>query len=347
MYFAGKAESPHVTFDLTSKVVDFSLVYHRKDENENSDGDETNAKNCPSALVILAEEETVVVDLRSDSWPTFHPQPYLNSIHPSAVTCLYQASQVSEEVYDMLTRIGVPGDFSKGTWPITGGIIKKSSPDEKIKTRRDVLVTGHEDGSVRFWNSSSTCLSLITTFSSSVLFTSHEDLNLSMETKEDEEDEWPPFRKVGKFDPYSDDPRLAVKKIIFCGKTGVLVIGGTAGQVVVVNSIKKRVIQSEPSKLEVTSCNLVGDKDGFVWKGHDALDYKPKNDPNRGNEQGEDSFTVSSLLQVQPPAAVTALTLEAPSGVLAVGTAHGVLMFDFFRKKVVMIKSTLNPNGKC
>ena len=38
--------------------------------------------------------------------------------------------------------------------------------------------------------------------------------------EEEEEDEWPPFKKVGQFDPYSDDPRLAVKKVYFCGNTG-------------------------------------------------------------------------------------------------------------------------------
>ena len=32
--------------------------------------------------------------------------------------------------------------------------------------------------------------------------------------------------------PYSDDPRLAVKEVMFCGTTGILVIGGTAGQVI-------------------------------------------------------------------------------------------------------------------
>lgn len=62
-------------------------------------------------------------------------------------------------------------------------------------------------------------------------------LNLSPlafpQDEDDDEDEWPPFRKVGHYDPYSDDPRLAVKKVSFCAESGRLVIGGTAGQVVV------------------------------------------------------------------------------------------------------------------
>lgn len=96
----------------------------------------------------------------------------------------------------------------------------------------------------------------------------------------------------------------------------------------------------------MSGCNLVADKDGFVWKGHGPLQFKPKNNPNIANRDGEDSFVVSSILQIQPPAAVTALALDAPTGVTAIGTAHGVLVYDFFRKKVVVTRSTLNPNGE-
>ena len=35
------------------------------------------------------------------------------------------------------------------------------------------------------------------------------------------------------FDPYSDDPRLAVKKLCWCPTTGLLAVAGTAGQIVV------------------------------------------------------------------------------------------------------------------
>lgn len=35
------------------------------------------------------------------------------------------------------------------------------------------------------------------------------------------------------FDPFSDDPRLAVKKVFLCPSSGLLVVAGTAGQVVV------------------------------------------------------------------------------------------------------------------
>lgn len=50
---------------------------------------------------------------------------------------------------------------------------------------------------------------------------------------EEDEEEWPPFRKVGNFDPYSDDPRLAIKKVILCPRTGTMLVAGTAGHIIV------------------------------------------------------------------------------------------------------------------
>jgi lethal(2) giant larvae protein len=48
--------------------------------------------------------------------------------------------------------------------------------------------------------------------------------------------------QIGVFDPYSDDPRLAVKKLCLCPVTGLLTVAGTAGQVVVAELFE---IQSE------------------------------------------------------------------------------------------------------
>ena len=38
---------------------------------------------------------------------------------------------------------------------------------------------------------------------------------------------------MGVYDPYSDDPRLAIHKVYLCALSETLVVGGTAGQVIV------------------------------------------------------------------------------------------------------------------
>lgn len=223
----GSSEGPHVTFDLTSKVIDFAILYPLKAEEES---DEEYEKSQPTALAILTEEELVMIDLKAEHWPSFYPLPYLNSIHPSAVTCFQHIDNASDQVYNVIKKIGVRGEHSKNKWPISGGKLSPSNTTLKNSGKKprgkSLLITGHEDGSIRFWDSSEVCLTLLAKFSSSVLFSSIDDLDGPIHdtsnAKDEDDDEWPPFRKVGVFDPYSDDPRLAVKKIGFCPTTGKL-----------------------------------------------------------------------------------------------------------------------------
>jgi lethal(2) giant larvae protein len=57
--------------------------------------------------------------------------------------------------------------------------------------------------------------------------------------------------QVGCFDPYSDDPRLAVKKIALCPFTGTLVVAGTAGHLIVA----KLNSQNDSSKPDIKVCH--------------------------------------------------------------------------------------------
>lgn len=42
---------------------------------------------------------------------------------------------------------------------------------------------------------------------------------------------WPPYRKVGAFDQFDDDERLAIRQLEFCPYTHKLSVGGAGGQV--------------------------------------------------------------------------------------------------------------------
>lgn len=140
---------------------------------------------------------------------------------------------------------------------------------------------------------------------------------------------------MGTFDPYSDDPRLAVKKVLLCPLSSTLVIAGTAGHVITAK------ISAEATNKEIKSVtmNVVNDRDGFVWKGHEHL---PARTASISFAVG---FQPHCLLQLYPPAAATALAMHSEWGLLAAGTAHGLAVFDYVRIKAVSVKCTLNPNG--
>ena len=242
-----KGEEKHSVFDMTSKIIDFAPI---SDEGSN-----------PKALIVLAEEEMAVIDLTAENWPISFSLPYMSPIHASSITCLTYVPQVSTTIFDKISTEKGP-KMSKNDWPIDGGEV----PDQKNELK-DLLVTGHEDGSVKFWDCTQTHLNLLNVIKTNQYFVS-DDIDAPREDESEEEDEWPPFKKIGQFDPYSDDPRLAVKKVFFCGDSGKLLIGGTAGQIIICDLSDA---SGEDADVPVIKSDLVTEKEGFTWKGHQAL----------------------------------------------------------------------------
>ena len=59
------------------------------------------ARDDPQSLVILLNEEIVIIDLLTDTWPSYR-LPYLNSIHASPVICTTLISNVNPQFYKKL-----------------------------------------------------------------------------------------------------------------------------------------------------------------------------------------------------------------------------------------------------
>ncbi|KAJ8910731.1 hypothetical protein NQ315_016129 [Exocentrus adspersus] len=332
----------HVAFDFTSKVIDFILIDSKtqddepedniEDENEEAATNGDYGKGEPEALLVLAEEELVVLDLKDENWKMMS-LPYLVSIHASAITCSQYISGIPEELWEHIKDAGKVQTshlYSGRPWPVDGGKLLCS---KGAQPKRELLLTGHEDGTVRFWDAGGVTLTPIYKFGTAQFF-SGDDLEEVHPDPEDMEEEWPPFRKTGVFDPYSDDPRLAVKRVTLCPLSGTLVVAGTAGQVV----IAKFDTEVLDGPLKVVSMNIVNDRDSFVWKGHSQLT------PKQGDLHQARGFQANSILQLHPPAAVTCCVLQADWGLVAAGTAHGLALLDYLKNKPVIVKCTLNPN---
>ncbi|XP_034100987.1 lethal(2) giant larvae protein [Drosophila albomicans] len=319
-----------VCLDFTSKVIDFFVTY--KEDSESV-----------QVLIVLLEEELCAYDL-TDAKVSSVKAPYLHSVHASAVTCNYLASMVSHEVYERILRAGDEQDldYSSIDWPITGGVLSEDDVPQSNDNSIEILLTGHEDGSVKFWNCSGVILKPIYNFKTANIFGHDNEDDVPVDSSNDQLDEGePPFRKAGLFDPYSDDPRLAVKKIALCPTTGQLIVGGTAGQIVIADFQGD---QNEHGIFKVMSMNLVSDRDGFVWKGHDQLNVRANLIEKHSLAISENGVNITGVLQVLPPASITCLALEANWGVVSGGTAHGLVLFDFKNFAPVFHRCTLNPN---
>lgn len=149
-----------ICLDFTSKVIDFFVTY--KEESDNAD-----------VLIVLLEEEFCAYDLTDPKVPPIKA-PYLHSVHASAVTCNYLSSQVTAEVYEQILRAGEEQDkqYSNAEWPINGGTLpdNEEADNESVPQEYEILLTGHEDGSVKFWDCTGVVLKPIYNFKTACLF---------------------------------------------------------------------------------------------------------------------------------------------------------------------------------
>nr|CAB3266682.1 syntaxin-binding protein 5-like [Phallusia mammillata] len=102
----------------------------------------------PFAVAILLEQEMVVVDLKTLGFPCLET-PYGMDIHDSPVTCLKMYFDDGARMMPKLNEVALlRGSHSKAKmWPLNGG--EDNNTDSKAES--NVIVTGHVDGSIRFW----------------------------------------------------------------------------------------------------------------------------------------------------------------------------------------------------
>ncbi|TNM96730.1 hypothetical protein fugu_014886 [Takifugu bimaculatus] len=313
-------DKTHVTLDFTSRVIDFFTVHNIEQEKDPRVAH--SAHPLPCSL--------------------FTPRPF---------TCSFHISSVPPKLWERLVNAGKAQQGHQQThrtWPICGG--KNLAPPSK---QHELLLTG--DGTVRFWDASGVALTPIYKLSTANVF--HTDCDPcddppdpSDDPDMQQEEEWPPFRKasseqeenmciitfgyVGCFDPYSDDPRLGIQKISLCKYSNKLVVAGTAGQVIVLGLNEERSDHS----VEVSVVDLLQDREGFTWKGHDRLEPRLKPAPF------PPGFQPQALVQCLPPASVTAVALHAEWNLISFGTSHGFGLFDYHKRNAVLARCTLHPN---
>jgi len=355
-----QGENSHVCFDFTSKIIDYFTIDKPTIERQlHQNEQQQQSQNCsydnPQALFVLLEEEFVAIDLCTEGWPQYK-LPYLYSVHSSAIICTHYVNNVSGKFYDYLKQFGNLNQdsnevYSDREWPIsslnntTTTTQQQSSPNKQQQQqsqRKDLLLTGHEDGSVRFWDVTNMSMTLIYRLKTSDYFQTDSNTNPIDDSTEnpnnEDNDNWPPFRKVGTFDPYSDDPKLGIQKIYLCAQREILVVAGTAGQVLIMslNADAREYTQLTPHKI-----NLIGSspevESCFVWKGHEPLLTRTS------QFKLQPGYQLQSLVQLYPPATVSALALSTDWQLVSMGTSHGFALFDYLTMKPLLIRCTLDP----
>uniref|UniRef100_A0A0N5APA8 LLGL domain-containing protein n=1 Tax=Syphacia muris TaxID=451379 RepID=A0A0N5APA8_9BILA len=344
--FTVSAQRPErlVVFDFGSPVIDFILY------------SSTNAGDGKvTALLVLCEQELVCIDLTDSSWPVLD-LPYLNSVHSSQVTCLIHSGDIEDHTWKKLISISeLKKDRTSGNrWPITAGINLKG-PEICASSnveQRQLLISGHENGMVKFWSIGSPSMRHILTIDTAKEFegyiprdeerpnkrkSSTASNNTDSSDESDESTEWPPFRKVGVYDPFCDDPRLAVQKLFFSASTGHLVVGGRAGHAIVysledeliiaacVESIDFEIIENPKTIHSIPQRPLPPRKCLLPY----GRGYQPvKRDPSH-----------CFIVQLIPSTPVTAISYLKTRSLLAVGCEYGFVLCDMKAQTALVRKS--------
>ena len=108
-----------------------------------------------------------------------------------------------------------------------------------------------------------------------------------------------------------------MKTVSLCSRTGVLVVGGLAGQVLLCHLDNKREFD-----IAVTDLDLMAEDEDFVWKGQEALDVRSCQFRHPAGFRPED------IVQLDPPSSVTSLAINTDWGLVAAGNSQTILYFN-------------------
>ncbi|XP_054270672.1 syntaxin-binding protein 5-like isoform X2 [Macrosteles quadrilineatus] len=281
----------------------------------------------PYAIVVLLHNDLVVIDLLSQGFPCFE-NPYPMDLHESAVTCCtYLADCPSDLIpafYSVGSRTQKRTGFSEREWPISGGEWSPTSC-----SYNEIILTGHADGSIKFWDASAGTLQVLYKLKTSKVF------------------EKPRTKSV---DGSAEEDPFAIQLISLCPESRKLCIAGASSYVIL---FKFRKLESvgDTCTLEIPVVYEVSEEPEVSPE----CEYPPKpslTDPDNKKSSLEYTLPVkvkpgpikkppgfqAHLVCITPvangdsPSSITALCINSSYGLMAYGNEVGLVVVDIVQK---------------
>ncbi|XP_051762147.1 syntaxin-binding protein 5-like isoform X7 [Ctenopharyngodon idella] len=307
----------------------------------------------PYAVVVLLEKDFVVVDLTQSNFPIFE-NPYPMDIHESPVTCTAYFADCPPDIIPVLYSIGAKHKktgYSHKEWPVSGGTWTVGS-----QTYPEIIVTGHADGSIKFWDATAITLQMLYKLKTSKVF------------------EKPKSGDVGRSGELVEEDPYAVQMISWCPQSRIFCVVGISAHVILyrfskhdtnttITSLEVR-LQCEmedvisPSDTENTPC--FSDPSGLSPQpqppsprsntpdsARDSISCLKVKDRMIRMPPGYQAELVVQLLWIdgEPPQQITSLDLNSAYGLLALGNCNGLAVVDYLQKTVLLCMNTLELYG--
>ncbi|XP_046820893.1 syntaxin-binding protein 5 isoform X1 [Vespa crabro] len=292
----------------------------------------------PYAVVVLLQNDLVIIDLLTPGFPCFE-NPYPMDIHESPVTCCAYFADCPSDLVPAFYSVGSKSQkktgFSEKEWPISGGEWSSSS-----SSYNEIILTGHADGSIKFWDASAGTLQVLYKLKTAKLFEKSRVRSVDSE----------------------EDP-LAIQLIYLCPESRKLAIAGS-GKYVVLFKFKKAESISEVVTLEIslsqnplreieTSPDHDAPATGNVPSGGESKHTSEYNHPLKvktGLQKRAAGFQATLICLTIAPSGeqtenITALSLNSSYGLMAYGNETGLVIIDIVQKISLIVLHTADLGG--
>ncbi|XP_033473785.1 syntaxin-binding protein 5-like isoform X10 [Epinephelus lanceolatus] len=309
----------------------------------------------PYAVVVLLEKDLIVVDLTQSNFPVFE-NPYPMDIHESPVTCTAYFADCPPDIIPILYSIGAKHKktgYSHKEWPVSGGTWTLGS-----HTYPEIIITGHADGSIKFWDASAITLQMLYKMKTSKAF------------------EKPKAGEGRAAELVEEDP-FAVQMVSWCPQSRIFCVVGISAHIILyrfskydantqIVSLEVR-LQCEtedvisPSENENNPC--FSESGSHSPQPHHQHPASPGSGTSEGSKDsspclkvkdrmvrvppGYQAELVIQLLWVdgEPPQQITSLDINSAYGLLAFGNCNGLAVVDYLQKTILLCMSTLDLYG--
>ncbi|MCJ8736785.1 hypothetical protein PDJAM_G00016360 [Pangasius djambal] len=315
----------------------------------------------PYAVVALLEKDLVVIDLAQTGYPIFE-NPYPLTIHESPVTCCEYFADCPDELIPALYSVGSRQKrqgYSKKEWPISGG-----NWGQGTQSYPEIIITGHADGSVKFWDASALMLQVLYKLKTAKVF----------EKARNKEEK--PSTDIVDEDPF------AIQSLSWCPESRMLCVAGVSAHVIVYRFSKQEITTEEVQLLEVRMQCELNDVDSPDGGGDHAsavstpgASSSPQSSaPQTHLSTSSNNFTdglrdnvpclkvrstplkqspgyqVELVIQLvwvsgEPPQQITSLAVNSAYGLVVFGNGNGLVVVDYLQKTLLLNVSTAELYG--
>lgn len=261
--------------EMDDTVVDFVTICDTSPyENDASD---------PLAVIVLLTNDLILIDLTSAGYPSFDSPYPASSLNESPVTCVEYLADCSSDLIPLLysssqnvvSRAPKKG-FSDKEWPINGGEWGQS-----MQSYPELVLTGHADGTIKFWDMNGVNFDLISKIKTSKLFERPQrlpnsiivprsgylssasswkrpstcassqlaDLAAANDLEASSAAAAATLEQLAELGKPMEDNFLAIEKIEYCASSKHLLVAGALSQLILFKLNKKEQTQSASSEL--------------------------------------------------------------------------------------------------